>query len=345
MTRTGRRTLALSGRALALPCLSLLFTACGSGQPPGSETATYVVTADQAGSSVSIVDADSGRVVRTLPTHVGPHEATISGDGSRIVVTNYGDGQNVGTSLLLLDSRSLEITDTIPLGEYRRPHGMAFLPGDSLLAVTVEADSAVVVVRIPSGDIRSVLPTGGWVSHMLALHPAGHRVYTANIVDATVSEMDVATGELVRTAPVGPMAEAIGITPDGAELWVGSNQDHTITVLDTEDLSTIATFEAPGFPYRIVFTPDGETAVVTQPEAGVVRLFDVETREEVGSIPMAGEPAGVFITPDGGRAYVTRNAVDSIAVVSLTDRTVERTLPAGPRPDGIVVLEAPRLQN
>jgi DNA-binding beta-propeller fold protein YncE len=326
-------------RRLPIACFALASLVAACGAPPETATVTYVVTADQAGASVSVVDADSARVVRTLATEVGPHEAIASGDGRWIAVSNYGDGQTEGGSLLVVDAHSLRVTDTISLGRYRRPHGMAFLPGDSLLAVTVERDSAVLIVRFPSGDVKTALPTGQWVSHLLALHPDGRRVYTANIVDATVSEMDIAGDSLVRTAPVGPAAEAIGITPDGRELWVGSNSEHTITVLGTEDLAPITTLDAPGFPYRIVFTPDGSTAVVTQPEAGLVRLFDVAKHRESGTITVSGEPAGIALSADGSLAYVTRNAVDSIAVLSLVDRTVLRMLPAGPTPDGIVVLE------
>jgi DNA-binding beta-propeller fold protein YncE len=334
-------TVSLPGRWLGRPAVLFLLAACGHDTAPDpSETTTYVITADQAGASVSVVDARSGRVARTHRTHVGPHEAAASGDGRWIVVSNYGGSQTPGNnSLLLLDGASLDGVDTVSLGEYRRPHGMAFLPGDTLLAVTVEQDSAVLLVRIPSGKIKSALSTGQQLSHMLAVHPNGRQIYTANIVDGSVSEMDIGSGELLRTAPVGPMAEAIGITPDGRELWVGSNEDHTITILDTDDLETITTIDAPGFPYRIAFTPDGATAVVTQPEANVVRLFDVAGHVEIGSIRVPGEPAGLFIAPDGGRAYVARNATDSTAVLSLTDRTVERMLPSGPRPDGIVALE------
>lgn len=326
---------------LATAAAPLVLLGCQSAAPPSAapRSATYVVTADQAGSSVTVVSADSGRVVRTLPTTVGPHEAAASSDGRWVVVSNYGDGGTVGTSLLAIDGRTLQVEDTLVLGEYRRPHGMAFLPGDSLLLVTVELDSAVLVVRFPSGEIRSVLPTGQWVSHMLAAHPDGKRVYTANIVDASVSEMDIAGDSLIRTAPVGPMAEAIGITPDGSELWVGSNTGHTITVLDTETLSPIATMPAAGFPYRIVFTPDGSTGIVTQPEANLVRLFDVASHEETGTIPVTGAPAGIALSRDGSLAYVTRNEADSVAVVSLADRDVHRMLPAGPTPDGVVVLE------
>jgi DNA-binding beta-propeller fold protein YncE len=300
---------------------------------------TYVVTANQQGASVSIVDAGTADVIRTLPTEVGPHEATASSDGRGVIVSNYGNQQVRGGSLLAIDGRTLEIADTISLAEYQRPHGMAFMPGDSLLAVTVEQDSAVLLVRIPSGEIAAALPTGQWVSHMLAVHPGGRRIYTANITDATVSEIDVATGELVRTAEVRPMSEAIGITPDGRELWVGSNTEHTITVLDMQDLSTIATLEAPGFPYRIAFTPDGTTAVVPQPQADVVRLYDVATHQSIGSIPVTGEPVGITISRDGELAYVARNGASSVAVLSLSDRSVVRTLPAGAAPDGIVLLE------
>ncbi|MGD8495897.1 MAG: hypothetical protein PVF05_06870 [Gemmatimonadales bacterium] len=330
--------------ALALGSLLLAVAFAGRGIAQRAAT-TYVVTANQQGASVSIIDAGTRAIVRTLPTEVGPHEAIASTDGRWVIVSNYGNQQVRGGSLLAIDGRTLEIADTISLGEYRRPHGMAFMPGDSLLAVTVEQDSAVLLVRIPSGEIAAALPTGQWVSHMLAVHPNGQRIYTANITDATVSEIDVATGSLVRTAKVRPMSEAIGITPDGSELWVGSNTEHTITVLDTRDLTTIATLEAPGFPYRIAFTPDGTTAVVPQPEANVVRLFDVATHTSVGSIPLAGEPVGVTISGDGDLAYVARNSANSVAVLSLADMSVVRTLPAGAAPDGIAVLEAHPVVN
>ena len=53
----------------------------------------------------------------------------------------------------------LKVACTIDLGEHRAPHGIAFLPGDRLVAVTCEQTRHVVVVDIVDGVVRRAVPT------------------------------------------------------------------------------------------------------------------------------------------------------------------------------------------
>ena len=78
-------------------------------------------------------------MLATLPTGQGPHEVAISRDGSVAVVTDYGAQGPGGNTLTVIDVPGQRVARTIELGQYRRPHGIVFLPGDSLVAVTSEA--------------------------------------------------------------------------------------------------------------------------------------------------------------------------------------------------------------
>ncbi|HEX8360582.1 MAG TPA: hypothetical protein VF613_10755 [Longimicrobium sp.] len=319
---------------LLLLCTLAACAPRASSPAPVQGGAGTVIVANKQDNTVTLLSAADGRVTATLPVGVGPHEVAASHDGRWAVVTNYGDRTNVGSSLSLIDLRTRTVARTLPLGEYRRPHGVAFLPGDRQLVVTSEANQAVLLVDLSSGAVETAIPTGQRASHMVALSADGRRAYTANIAEGTVTEIDVAGRKQGRVLRVAPMVEGIALSPDGKQLWVGSNQAHTVSVVDTEKWEVAGTFAAPGMPYRIAFTPDGRRAVVTAPMAGVIRIIDVATRTERAAVPGASA-VGVTISADGRFAYVTLQDTNQVAAVDLERGTLAGTYAVGAGPDGV----------
>src|SRR5437868_3346346 len=144
-----------------------------------------IVASNMRDNTATVIDAASGRVLATLPTGEAPHEVATTHDGKWAVVSNYGTRERPGNSITVIDLARLVVTRTIDLGEYRRPHGMAFFPGDTLLAVTSEVSRAVLLVDFRSGQVIGNVPTSGRASHMLAMSSAGDELFTTNIVDGS----------------------------------------------------------------------------------------------------------------------------------------------------------------
>src|SRR5688572_2888688 len=175
-------------RVLTIALAPLLcLSAAASGQVAGLG-GTLVVTSKQP-STATIIDVATGRTLATLPTGQGPHEIVIASDGRTAVVTDYG-GPGGGHSLTVIDVPQLRVARTIELGEYRRPHGIVFLPGDSLVAVTSEATGNVVIVNVIAGQVRKAVPTRQNGSHMVGVVKDGSRAYTGNMGSNTVSELN-----------------------------------------------------------------------------------------------------------------------------------------------------------
>ena len=310
--------------------------------PANAQNGDLLVVANKQAASATLLDVASGRAVATLPTGEGPHEVAASPDGRWAVVTNYG-AQVPGSSLTVIDLDRRAVARTIPLGEYRRPHGAAFLPGGRRLAVTVEANRAVLIVELERGVVERALPTGEAGSHMLAVSPDGRTIYTANIGGGSVTALDASGTAPARTAPVAPRTEGIALSPDGRRLWVGSNQNNTVIVLDAATLAPLDTLAADGLPYRLAVTPDGRRAIVSNPMLGAVRLFDTATMRETALVRIpagsAGEggagPVGFALAPDGRTAYVALQGRNQVGVLDLGAGTVTRFLDVGAGPDGI----------
>ena len=180
-------------------------------QDGGLPTGTLLV-AGMADDSVWLIDLPSGDRRGVVPTRIAPHEVAVNGDGGTAVVTNYGDRRGPGNLIQVVDVARAAAVREIVVEGYERLHGAAFLPGDSLLAVTSERTGEVLVLALADGTIRRKLQTGGRASHMLSL--GGGWIYTANIQDGTVSRIDPAGGQPPLNWPAGTRTE--GTTGSGA---------------------------------------------------------------------------------------------------------------------------------
>lgn len=295
---------------------------------------TLIVT-NKGPSTATIIDVASGRALATLPTGQGPHEVVVSRDGNVAVVTDYGS-RSGGNTLTVIDVPGLKVVRTINLGEYHRPHGIAFLPGDSLVAITSEMSRNVVIVSVADGVVRKAIPTQHNGSHMVGVTANGLRAYTGDIGSNTVSELNVETGQYVRSWDVPTQPEAINVTPDGSEVWVGSNATGKVSVVNpaTGAISTAA--EGFGWPYRIYFTPDVKTVLLPDLRKEELRFVDRATHRELGRISFAGGgPQGITMTPDGKYALQSLSQQARVAIVDAAARKVVGYIAAGETPDGI----------
>lgn len=319
-------------RHIAAAALALVATAA-SAQVSGV-AGTLVIT-NKTPATLTIVDAASGRIRATLPTGAGPHEVAISRDGRTAVVTDYG-GRPGGTTLTVVDVPSARVARTISLGAYRAPHGIVFLPGDSLVAVTSEATGNVVVVHVGDGVVRRAVPTQAAGSHMVGVASDGVTAFTGNIGANSVSRLDLRSGTYVKSWPVPNAPEAINVTPDGREVWVGSNATHRVSVLDPASGSITTVADSVDWPYRVLFTPDVKTVVIPDLNGEVVRFIDRASRRELGRIAMPGAgPQGITITPNGRHIFLSHSKQARVAVIDVATRTIIGYVPAGETPDGV----------
>jgi DNA-binding beta-propeller fold protein YncE len=301
-------------------------------QAPAGLSGTVVVL-NKRGNDASFIDLASGEIVATAPTGVGPHELIILPDGRTAVGTDY-EG-SVG-SLTVLDVPSGERVRTIDLSPYRRPHGIDLLPGDSVVAVTVEQDQAVLLVRIGDGEILRVIPTRADGSHMVAVPRDGRTLWTGDIASNTVSQFSVRTGERLQALEAPEQPEAINVTEDGGRVFAGSNATGVVSVFDTRTGRRTTVAEGFGWPYRMFLTPGAGQLIVPDMREEVLRFFDGESYRESGRIELPGQgPQGLTLHPDGRHLFLSLSAADRIAVVDIQARRILGYLPAGSSPDGI----------
>jgi DNA-binding beta-propeller fold protein YncE len=304
--------------------------------------AGVVIVANQQSASASLVTLPGG-ATRHVTVGTGPHEAAVGPDGRWAVVTVYGDREETGTRLALVDLASGTLVRHVALGAYARPHGVVVLPGAGRrVVVTSEASQRLLIVDLDRDSVVAAIPTGAAGSHMVAVTRDGTRAWTANIPAGSISEIDLVAQRLVRQIATAPVAEGIAVTPDGREVWVGSNQARTITVVDVGAGKAVATLGGVGVPYRIAIAPDGRTAAVADPEGNAVHVVDVAARRVVGAVTGLGSPRGVSFAPDGRTVFTTLGTEGAVAVLDVAARAARARHAVGEAPDGVAFAPAAR---
>jgi YVTN family beta-propeller protein len=319
-------------RASLIAIVALATTTAAPAQTPGL-TGTLVVT-NKTPSTATIIDVASKRILATIPTGNGPHEVVMSSDGRLAVVSDYS-GQP-GRTLTAIDVPALRVARTIDLGQYNRPHGMVFLPGDSVVIVTSEASGNVVLVNVVAGAIIRAIATEGRGSHMVGVTADAARAYTGNMQSNSVSQIDLRAGAVTKSWPVPNTPEAINVTPDGKEVWVGSNATAKVSVIDVASGATTTVAEGVKWPYRVLFSPDMKTVMLPDLGNEELRFIDRASKRELSRIAFTGGgPQGITRTPDGRYIFLSLSKEARIAVIDAATRAVVAHIPAGDTPDGI----------
>ena len=319
---------------------------------PDAGGAGTLIVLNKSDATATLIDLGTGDLVATLPTGPGPHEVAVSPDGRTAVATNYG-GQIAGSSLTVIDVPSAQVTSTIDLGEYRRPHGIVYLRDGVHVIVTAEENQSLLTVHVPSGRVANAVRTGQEVSHMVVVTPDGARAFVPNIGSGSVSVIDLKAGQLMRNIETGAGAEGIAITPDGREVWVTNRSADTITVIDAATLEIVQEIGSKSFPIRAKATPDGRHVLVSNARTGDLAVFDADTKREVRRISMelsaestkgrlfgnlfgrSPVPIGILVHPDGKRAYVANTNADRVSIVDLESWMTIGVLEPGKEPDGL----------
>ena len=330
--------------------LVLTLAAWLAAAPVFAETLLVVRKTDDA---IDFVDPGSGLRLASVALGHAPHEVSVSPDGKRAAVTNYGTRERPGSTLSIVDLGQPRELRRIDLAPHTRPHGVAWFAPDRI-AVTTEGSKHLVIVAPDAGHVLSAIETGQEVSHMVAVSADGSRAYVTNIGSGTTTALDLVAGRKLADIATGAGSEAVAVTPDGRELWVAARADGQIVVVDTATLAVMDRLPLPGIPIRIAITPDGATALVTSAGSSELVAYDVATRSVRGRVkvdpplapsadqrpfaklaPGSALPVGLLVSRDGRSAYVAATMADRVVQYDVSTLAPLRSIEVGGEPDGL----------
>src|SRR2546422_5338780 len=150
-----------------------------------------VFVTNEKSDDVTVIEAESGAVLKTLAVGKRPRGVTASADGKRVYVANSNSD-----SLSVIDAASLVVIATLPAG--RDPEGLTFNRDGTLLYVVNENDSAVTVIDVASPRIVKKIQVGTEPETAVA-SPDGRWVAVSNETSNDIHVIDTASNTVTRS--------------------------------------------------------------------------------------------------------------------------------------------------
>jgi YVTN family beta-propeller protein len=317
----------------------LVLAALLAGAPAAAGTLFILQISDY---SLGFYDYDTLKLRARVQVNRHPHEFVVSHDRRFAYTADYGE-LNVetpgrgGNTVSIIDLVERKKVGEIDLGEFRRPHGIV-LDRQGRIFVTCEYNSELVVADAKSRKVLRHRPTGGKITHMIAVTPDGNRVYASHIGSGTVTVLDVWKDTKALEIPLEKRPEGIVLSQDGSRLFVANRESNSVSVIDTRTHRVEKRIEVGAGPVRLYLTSDGRTLVVPLLQGKGVQLISTAELRVVKDIRLPERITGMGLSPDGKIGFFSAGFADKVYEVSFEDGKIRREIPTAKEPDPVYLL-------
>ncbi len=254
------------------------------------------------------------------------------------------------SDVAVIDTASDTIVGRIPLGEYTNAH-MAMLSHDGKeILVSGTGRDRFLVVDLATGKIEKTVVTGHSPEHF-DVSPDGRLVYVGNMLDSTVSVINVHEGREVARLTGFFEPHGFSVLPDGSKVYVSSIGAHEVAVLDASGImrkrlavGNVGRYAARD-PARYLseikgvvnptLTRDGAFAYAASSDSGELAIIDTRTDRVVKTLKVGEQPWRAYNSPDGRWMLVPNNGDATVSVIDTASQQVAAKLNAGSEMTGI----------
>jgi YVTN family beta-propeller protein len=290
--------------------------------------------------SSTAVAAPQLEVQEVAQTGSMPKGVTLSPDGARLYVTNFGQAN--GKNLSIYDAQTLA-----PVADIDVPgivvESILSADGSLLYASNFPRDS-VQIIDTKTRRVTREIPVG-LHPKILVLSKDGKTLFAANWNGNSVSEIDLARGVTVRTHAAGVHPRGMALTTSGL-LYVANFDGATIDVFHGADFAQSYTLAVCPIPRHLALSPDEHTMYLSCYHDSQLWALDLTGLSErvTHVVPIGKSPKSVDVSRDGKYVYsADYGDTNSVSIVDTADWTsTTYTVPGMERGSGVVVLPGGR---
>lgn len=236
--------------------------------------------ADAGVSLLSVLDAETGEILRRIEVPGAVHHTAVSPDGRFAVATHpSGDGISV------IDLQKFAMTAWIPTGPM--PNYAAFGTDPATVYVSNAGNGTVSEVDLSREIVRRNLVAGLAPEHM-ALDAESRMLYVADSSAGEVLELALESGESRRSFDIGGEIHGLDLTDDGMRVIVAGRGEGKLAAIDLTDGAVTTVSLAPE-PYHLSMIPGAGRLFVSSRAEPKVWIIDASDLSVVGEFAVQGE--------------------------------------------------------
>jgi DNA-binding beta-propeller fold protein YncE len=240
-----------------------------------------------------------------VPTGHRPKGAAFSPDGAEIWVSLLGGPP----SLAVHDAQTGRLLQTHTLGKAGAVEVLFSPDGQKLYASQMET-ARVYEVDVPRREVTRVLETGSNWTKVLEWSADRRTLFASNWNFDDVSELDLATGQLVRRLPTVKTPRGLYATPDGQALYVAGFGDGRIERITLATGAREAIYTSGRAMRHLVGDPTRNVLYANDMSRAAVVKIDLATHQATVLAKTDPNPNTMALSPDGTLLFVSNRGVN-----------------------------------
>jgi YVTN family beta-propeller protein len=318
--------------------LTAFLTFCSFAAASGASDRFAFVTSE-GDNNLAVIDLNTEKTVKTLPTGKTPHALAFTKDGKGYV-NNRGSKE-----LTVIEGNKFEVIRTIALPATSML--VALSPDDKTLAVVYKDALKVSFLDTATDAIIKTITIGkepdGVFKGAMMRHPYwskdGNVVYATDDVNNKIVKIDAKTGDVITTISLPGPSHYLHPAPDGKLLYSVNEAEKgggtSVTVIDSNTDKIVKDIPIPletgeqGLLHHGEFTKDGKYFFVCNEGGRTVAVLDTAKQEIVKTLKVgmgAGHPA---MTRDGKYIFVVQHKDSVVTVIDVAKQEVVKNIPVG----------------
>ena len=254
-----------------------------------------LVTANVDGGDISLVDRETGKLLKRVPIGKNPEFVRIRGD----------------RAFVSFEPASLGGPPPKPGSDEAKALAAAREDDD-------EEPARIAVVDLIEGKVIRAI-TGGMETEGIEFSADGTKILVTNEADETVTVHDIESGALVKTISTrefGNRPRGIKMAPDGQSYVASIEYGNKLVVLDSE-FNVVKTVSTGAVPYGLSFDRDGKRLFVALAKGKVIQVFDTSTYEPIAEVKTGTRCWHFTFTPDDKHILIACGRSDEVVVIDV----------------------------
>ena len=244
-------------------------------------------------------------------------------------------------SISIIDTTTLEVTGTIPLGP-GKPNRVVFHPDGKQAWVVYDKSHDLGIVDADARKLVKRVKIGG-NPYNLNFSPDGRHLYVLDWSSDTSNDeiivWDLKAEKIEWRLEVSTWPAHSVFSRDARLFYVSGETAGDVTVIDTTTRKEVArVVHGGGDAMGLALTADGKMLYAGAGENKTVLKIDTATNKTVATIPVPGVVHETTLTLDGKFLYVTLRKANKIVIVSTADDKIVKVLDSRGFPD-LVTME------
>lgn len=213
--------------------------------------------------SVSAIDIKTGKTLAKMAKGEKAHvrQVVVDEEKNRAFVSVPGF-RGAPSAIWVIDGAKQEIVQVIEEGLGEGVSALTLDAAGNRLFGASLATNEVVEIGLADGKVVRRFPAGGESSINIAFQPQGNRLFVTNQKSGTLTVLDAASGNLVKSIETGAGALGVTLAPNGT-VYVTNRGAGTVSLIDGAKLEVIASLATGTHPNTVAIDRGTGTAYVS----------------------------------------------------------------------------------